>query len=380
MSAKKYTYKDYYDRAISKGFELISTEADFKNASSKMKYICPKHQDKGIQETTLGRLLEGKGCYYCGMEKSIKTRMKQFTDEEVNQIKEMCKTKDLKFIDITRVKKGKDLKICVAFICNKHNDKGVQYVPYANFIRNKKCQYCIHKNMTKTDIDKMLINKPSYIKILSNYNLLNDYVDYYCEKHKNYGHTQIKNIIHNSCCYYCGIEKLSAKSRLTKQEVDKRITAKGDNFIMLGKYQFTTEPISIQCKKCGYIWDVPIKSLRYCPNCEKDKMYKGEQMIFDILIENDIEFVQQKTYEKCKNIRKLSFDFYLPKYNTCIEYNGQQHYMPVDYFGGKVSLQHQQHNDNIKREFCKNNNINLIEIPFTYNTKEKIEEIIMSKL
>jgi len=70
----------------------------------------------------------------------------------------------------------------------------------------------------------------------------------------------------------------------------------------------------------------------------------------------------------------------LPKYNTCIEYNGQQHYMPVDYFGGKVSLQHQQHNDNIKREFCKNNNINLIEIPFTYNTKEKIEEIIMSKL
>lgn len=60
--------------------------------------------------------------------------------------------------------------------------------------------------------------------------------------------------------------------------------------------------------------------------------------------------------------------------------NGRQHYMPVDYFGGKVSLQHQQQNDNIKREFCKNNNINLIEIPFTYNTKEKIEEIIMSKL
>lgn len=72
MSNKKYTYDDYYKEATKRGFKLVSKEEDYKNTSSLMKYICPKHQDKGIQQTTLGRLLEGKGCYYCGIEKNGK--------------------------------------------------------------------------------------------------------------------------------------------------------------------------------------------------------------------------------------------------------------------------------------------------------------------
>ena len=47
-----------------------------------------------------------------------------------------------------------------------------------------------------------------------------------------------------------------------------------------------------------------------------------------------------------------------------IEYQGKQHFEPVDFFGGEEIFQYQQHNDFLKREYCKYNNIELIEINY----------------
>jgi hypothetical protein len=71
----------------------------------------------------------------------------------------------------------------------------------------------------------------------------------------------------------------------------------------------------------------------------------------------------------------LSFDFYLPNERICIEYNGQQHYKSCDIFGGEEGFEKQQIRDNIKRQYCKDNGIKLIEIPYTYDTKEKSKSI-----
>jgi len=48
----------------------------------------------------------------------------------------------------------------------------------------------------------------------------------------------------------------------------------------------------------------------------------------------DIEYIKQKRFEKCRNKLPLPFDFYLPNENICIEYDGIQHFKPIDYFGG----------------------------------------------
>jgi len=64
-------------------------------------------------------------------------------------------------------------------------------------------------------------------------------------------------------------------------------------------------------------------------------------------------------------LRKLSFDFYLSDYNMCIEFDGEQHFKPVAYFGGDKRHEIQMKRDKIKNEYCKNNNINLIRIPYT---------------
>ena len=61
----------------------------------------------------------------------------------------------------------------------------------------------------------------------------------------------------------------------------------------------------------------------------------------------------------------LKFDFYLPDYNCCIEYDGKQHFEPIDYFGGKNGFIKTQERDDIKNQYCKNNDIKLIRIPYT---------------
>lgn len=98
-----------------------------------------------------------------------------------------------------------------------------------------------------------------------------------------------------------------------------------------------------------------------CPRCKESK---GENEIFNQLIKKSIVFEKQKTFEGCKFKNKLRFDFYLPKHNTCIEYDGEQHFKSIPYYGGQEKLDLIQKKDEIKTQFCKNNGINLIRIRF----------------
>ena len=81
--------------------------------------------------------------------------------------------------------------------------------------------------------------------------------------------------------------------------------------------------------------------------------------------------------------KTLPFDFYIPDLNICIEYDGEQHFEPVD-FGGKGKeyaekrFKAQQKRDNIKTEYCKNNNIKLIRIP--YWEFDNVENILKQEL
>lgn len=136
-----------------------------------------------------------------------------------------------------------------------------------------------------------------------------------------------------------------------------------------------------QCKENPlHIWKTSIHSrsskLRCgCTICNESK---GEKQLSIILNYKNILYIPQHAFSGCKNINVLKFDFYLPNYNTCIEFQGRQHYEPVDFFGGKKQLKLQQKLDQIKRDYCMNNNIKLIEI--AYLDFNNIEEILNKEL
>jgi len=112
-----------------------------------------------------------------------------------------------------------------------------------------------------------------------------------------------------------------------------------------------------------------------CPKCNQSK---GEKEIERWLKENDIQFITQYKFKKCRNKRPLPFDFYLPKYNICIEYDGEQHFHNVRIFGGIIKLKITKKHDKIKNEYCQKNNIRLIRI--SYLKIRKISEILKSNL
>lgn len=104
------------------------------------------------------------------------------------------------------------------------------------------------------------------------------------------------------------------------------------------------------------------------------KSYAGEEYIKSELEKYNIEYETQKTFEDCKYIEKLKFDFYIPKINTIIEYDGEQHFKPIDIFGGEKEFKDRSIRDNIKNQYCKSRNIIMVRIPY-YKFKE-IPQII----
>lgn len=96
---------------------------------------------------------------------------------------------------------------------------------------------------------------------------------------------------------------------------------------------------------------------------------RGELKITEYLEENHINFESQKRFDDCRDKKPLPFDFYLPDYNICIEYDGRQHFEPVNFAGDwqetKNNYELTNKHDNIKTQYCKDKNMRLIRIPYT---------------
>lgn len=90
----------------------------------------------------------------------------------------------------------------------------------------------------------------------------------------------------------------------------------------------------------------------------------------------EIDFKEEYSFDDLKYKNKLRFDFYLPKENICIEFQGKQHYEPIDFFGGEKGFHERVKRDNLKREYCKNNDIKLIEVSYKEKNIEDFLKII----
>jgi very-short-patch-repair endonuclease len=142
----------------------------------------------------------------------------------------------------------------------------------------------------------------------------------------------------------------------------------------LVEYKNVKSKVKIICPKHGMFEQKSYNHLNGvgCPFC---KTSKGEKKIEKYLNDKNIKYIRQYKFKKCINKRMLPFDFYLPEYNMCIEYNGRQHYETIEYFGGKSKLKYIKNNDKIKEVFCKENNIELLKIKFNEKIIEKLNEI-----
>lgn len=203
-----------------------------------------------------------------------------------------------------------------------------------------------YKNTNKSVLCK---NKDGYIGVLSYSNMKMGKIPYYFKKTNSYTINNIKQFLLNNNAEY---EILSNNFNGYKDELKWKCK------ICNKEFYNSWGNISSRIKN-GHN--------KYCNNC-RPKSY-NEVLTSEFLNNNSIEYKEQYIFENCKNIRYLPFDFYIPTQNICIEVDGEQHFKPTTFgtIDQKESLERfkeQIKRDNIKTNFCKENNIKLIRLSY----------------
>lgn len=243
------------------------------------------------------------------------------------------------------------------------------------------CPACSHRKQNWRDNEKFLKDLhdrfPNII-VLEEFHKSSDVLTFHCCDCE-YEWRTAANVLLNMKGYH-GCPKCNGFAPVLEQEMINRLKKSNDRVKYVCGYKGIDKHATFKCKLCDNVWNTLVSSVLSGRGCPKCNMSQGELKINKILSNLSVEYKSEYIFDDCRNIRPLPFDFYLPQYNTCIEYQGEQHYKPVRFDKNnsrgtpQERFEELQRRDKIKTDYCKNNNINLIRIPYTdYN---KIEEIL----
>ena len=283
---------------------------------------------------------------------------------------------------LTKKEEYKNTRVKMDFTCNVCGDKISRTFKSYRDQNATSCRKCTNKKLRE---NRKLSEEEVYSRcnqfgatLLTSYqdyenNLVN--LEFECACGRKFNRRLAD--LHIESDYRCA--ECNNHHKWTYEEVKLFIEDKGC-ILLSTDYNKNREPLKIQCK-CGEVFYRKFNSVKdsmqyYCNHCAS--ISKGEDEINKVLNTFSTKFYRQYKFSDCKNIRSLPFDFYIPSFNIAIEYDGKQHYK-IDCFNMTLlDLMNLKRNDNIKTEYCKNNNIKLIRIP--YWEFDNIEQIICQEL
>lgn len=183
---------------------------------------------------------------------------------------------------------------------------------------------------------------------------------------------------HTKSCGCYKLEQLSNQRRL------KLVNKKFGNLLVLEDMNIKQRDSYLhKCKcDCGNIVYIPTNNLTsgHTQSCGCLKMSHGEQKIMQLLQQNNIKYITQKTFNNCyfsKPNCLLRFDFYI-KDSHLIEYDGVQHFKySSSGWNTKENFEKTSQRDAFKNQWCKDNNIPLIRIPYTHYDDLCIEDLML---
>ena len=240
----------------------------------------------------------------------------------------------------------------------------IHEMSYNSFQQGHRCPTCQKSIKYEYDFIKEYFEQHGFRLLSDSYEKAHGKLLCECKNgHKHF--TTWVNFRKRPICLECEGKIVNAK--IIKEKVEKE-----GYFLKTDNYINNRQKLEFKCPKNHTFfmsWHDFNGGCR-CPHC---KVSKGEDEIRRILNFWNVEFVSQKRFENCRDSLELPFDFYLPSLNVCIEYDGEQHYKPIEAFNGEIGYAKTKRHDEIKTHFCKDNNINLIRIPYwEFNNIENI--------
>ena len=328
-----------------------------------------------VNDVTPNRFLRGTRCPYC-LPNSLKT-----TSE---------------FLEIVHSLVGDEYEFYGEYINSQtrmdvlHKVCGHKYkVIPNNFTRGTRCPRCDGRFKTEDDFKNDL-----HTIINDSHEYLGGFVNYITHvnvRHKKCGFeykTTPSNLFNGRGhgCRKCGqkatTEALKRSDEDFVKEVKKLV---GVKYTFLEKYDVGGKKIRAIHNECGHIYNVEPRAFLEGNRCPKCRSSKGEVRIMDFLDSVGVGYIHQYRDVNCKNIRVLPFDFLVNHHDRklIIEFDGEQHFKPVQI--GRMSKEDAIKNyesqvlrDNIKNDFCIENDIPMLRIP--YWDYENVEEIVFDNL
>ena len=329
-------------------------------------------------------LSRGMGCPSCGIKKLSKAlrlntqefiERLSFVNPDIEVVSEYISTRDE--ID------------CKCKVCGNTFKKKPMLL-----MRGQGCSICDRKRIR----DAQLLSEDEFLRrislvnpnviLLEEYNGRHQKILCYCTTHNRRWKTRPSELLDGCGCPDCYSEKIGNALRLSQEEIENKLKEVNPDVVLIGRYAGLQTNTECKCKKCGYVWKPRPGNLIYgnitgCPKCQSYS--KGEDRVKRYLTDNDIEHKIHKTYKNLTGVgnKPLSYDFYLPKFNLLIEYQGRQHETPSTFGDMSIDVANkrfeiQQEHDKRKKEYAEKHNIDLLEI--WYYDYNNIEQILKDKL
>ena len=259
----------------------------------------------------------------------------------------------------------------VIITCPTHGDFKINA---GRFKRGCGCPKCVGKGLTKEDIVSLFrsVHKGKYDYSKMVFTKMNEKVEIICPIHGSFFQTPSKHKKGEGCPICGRISGANKKRKTSEKWISDAKKVHGNKYdYSKVEYKNPFTPITIICPIHGEFRQRPNDHLNGhgCPKCSSSLL---ENEIRELLNENNIKFEEQKKFDW---LGKQSLDFFITDKNIAIECQGEQHFQPIEHFGGEIIFEAQKERDKRKLDLCTNHRIKLL-----YFAKNKInDEVITNK-
>jgi hypothetical protein len=369
---KKLTTEDFIRKANLKHKNKYTYKNTVYTGSyNKVIITCPIHFD--FEQSSQGHL-HGTGCPRCqGRYKTNEDFVKEAKDVHGDKYS----------YEFTNYISTKEKVIIYCYTHGKFSQK-----PNSHTIQKQGCAKCSKnaKLNTETFIAKASeLHNNKYDYSLVNYVNATTKIKIICPKHKLFEIIPVSHL-QKQGCRQCGNERKATSHTYDLKEfirLSRNIHGERYDYSKV-IYKNAKEKVIIICKEIGHGKFKQTPQAHFnkgngCPLCNNTSI--GETVITDYLKSKNIKFIPEKTFEDCIYVNKLRFDFYLPRYNLAIEFDGRQHFEPVEKFGGLKEFKLTKARDKVKNNYCRDNNIDLLRISYKdiHKTRNILKDYLNDK-
>lgn len=198
----------------------------------------------------------------------------------------------------------------------------------------------------------------------NSYTEMGQFVSIWCNVHQIWFSQRAEGHVYGKGCSLCGLQSLSDQFSMSTETFIERAEKvhRGWYDYSLAEYSGWEDKLCIVCPMHGNFHQMAGHHLRGvgCPRCKDSR---GERDIAVLLDSMNVRYTQEQKFDSCKLKKQLAFDFFIED-RLLVEYDGRQHFQPINFFGGEEALKSNQERDAIKTQWAADNGYPLLRIRY----------------